>query len=113
MIPLFKVEDRFQLTGRGCVLLPGIPNERSLPAVRVADKIMLMRPDGSKILTHIASIEMVNYRTKPQRIVVPICLPNDLSTEDVPKGTEVFLLQKEEPNQSLEPTRPSGPRGSS
>jgi hypothetical protein len=112
MIPLFKVQDRFQLTGRGCVLVPGIPDEPSLPTVRVEDKIMLMRPDGSKILTHIASIEMVNYRTKQERIAAPICLPSDLSTEDIPKGTEVFLIQKEEPNSessvSQQPTQDSG-----
>ncbi|MDX2111880.1 MAG: hypothetical protein SFY80_16750 [Verrucomicrobiota bacterium] len=107
MILLFKVEDRFQLTGRGCVLVPGIPHEPSLPIVRVSDKIMLTRPDGSKILTHIASIEMVNYHTKPQKVAVPICLPSEFSTEDIPKGTEVFLIQKEEPNQALQPTAPS------
>ena len=95
MVPLFIVEDRFQIAGRGCILVPGIPDDASLPVIRVKDKIVLVRPDLSQVSTYIAGIEMINYRTEPQRITTPILLPSDLSKEDVPVGTEVLLRQNQ------------------
>lgn len=92
MIALFTVEDRFQIRGRGCVLVPGLSTETGSPVVRVGDAIQLRTPDGRVIDTHIRGVEMINYRRKPERITAPILLPPNLSAEDVPVGTEVFLV---------------------
>lgn len=93
MIALFTVADRFQIRGRGCVLVPGLSTEAGSPVVRVGDAIQLRTPDGRVIDTHIRGVEMINYLRKPERITAPILLPSNLSTEDVPVGTEVFLVE--------------------
>ena len=37
---------------------------------------------------------MISYRTRPEKITVPVLLPNDITKEQVPPGTEVFLLDE-------------------
>jgi hypothetical protein len=41
---LFRVEDVFAITGRGCVLVPGIPRSFAIPIKRGAP-LELRRPD--------------------------------------------------------------------
>ncbi len=55
---LFTVTDRFEITGRGVVLLPGIPSERRLPS-----ELRIVRPDGSDVRAR-AGVEFVSgFRT--------------------------------------------------
>ena len=54
---LFTVSDRFTVTGRGIVLLPGLKpvgDER----FKVGDKIRLRRPDGQDLIVTIAGLEL-------------------------------------------------------
>jgi hypothetical protein len=95
MIALFTVADRFQIRGRGCVLVPGPSTEVGSPVIRVGDAIQLCTPDGRTIDTHIRGIEMINYLRKPEKITAPILLPANLSKDDVPVGTEVLLMNSE------------------
>lgn len=91
---LFVVEDVFQITGRGCVIVPGPPAATGGPIVKVGSPLRLELPDGTARETRIAGLEMLNFRARPRPAVmtVPILLPRDISKEDVPLGTKVFLL---------------------
>jgi hypothetical protein len=89
---LFTVEDVFQLSGRGCVLVPGPIAEVGGPEVRVGDPIRLVKPDGSHVDTFIRGIEMIGRRPPPKVLTAPILLPAELSKADVPVGTKVLTL---------------------
>jgi hypothetical protein len=87
---LFTVEDKFEISGRGCVIVPAIPEGLDF-RIRAKDQIELRTPDGHVFQTHIASVELA----KPQdgsscRMV--IMLPPDIAKQDVPTGTEVWFL---------------------
>src|SRR5260221_28473 len=94
MIHLFTVADCFQIEGRGCVLVPGIPTEPGSPILLARARIRLRTPSGQVKDTYVNGYEMVNFRKKPEKICIPISLPNDIAKEDVPVGTEVLLLEE-------------------
>jgi|KBSMisStaDraftv2_1062788.scaffolds.fasta_scaffold650157_1 hypothetical protein len=86
---LFKVEDVFDLAGRGCVLVPAIPEGLDF-RVRPKDQIQLRTPCGRLLETHIDAIELVKpLDGGPCRMA--IMLPRELVKEDVPPGTEVWF----------------------
>lgn len=89
---LFIVEDAFQITDRGCVLVPGPSAGPGGPTVRVGDPIRLVKPDGEVIDTEIRGIEMLGRRPRPKVITAPILLPLDITKEQVPVGTRVLSL---------------------
>ena len=94
MLHLFTVADTFQIEGRGCVLVPGLPCEPGDPNVNRGARIRLRAPCGREIDTFVKEIEMISYRTRPAKIAAPILLPHDLTKDDVPVGTEVLLLEE-------------------
>lgn len=51
-------------------------------------------PSGSELDTVIKGIENIRFAEKPQKITFPILLPNDITKEEIPIGTEVFLLEE-------------------
>jgi hypothetical protein len=90
MTLLFKVENVFDISGRGCVLAPVIPDGLDFQ-IRAKDRIQLRTPTGRVFETHIASIELL----KPQcggPCRMAIMLPRDLGKDDVPAGTEVWCV---------------------
>jgi len=94
MLHLFTVADRFEIEGRGCVLIPGLPCEPGDPIVKRGARIRLRTPVGSELDTFVKEIEMIGYRKKPEKIAAPILLPRDISKDDVPVGTEVLLVEE-------------------
>jgi len=94
MTHLFTVAECFHITGRGCVLVPGLSTEPGAPAIGRNSRIRLRTPSGVEIDSFIKEIEMITYRKRPEKITVPVLLPNDISKEQVPAGTEVFLLDE-------------------
>jgi len=92
---LFTVEDAFQISGRGCVLVPGIPPSPGLPTVRVGDAIRLVKPNGEVIETRVHGVEMINYGARPRPAVIhaPISVPHPITKQDVPPGTQVFYVE--------------------
>jgi hypothetical protein len=81
---IFKVGKTFRVAGRGYILTPGyhkaITSANGLK-MKIGDKIMLLFPDRSSALTEITGI---NFRA-PFDILID-------STDDVPVGTEVWLI---------------------
>ena len=86
---LFKVEDTFSISGRGCVIVPAIPEGLDF-RIRAKDQIELRTPEGRVLQTHIASVELAKRQNAPCRMV--IMLPPDIEKQDVPTGTEVWFL---------------------
>jgi len=92
MTLLFKVEDVFDLSGRGCVLAPQIFSNVDVK-VHAKDQLQLRTPDGKVLDTHIASIELGKPQDgSPCRAF--IMLPRELGKEDIPIGTEVWLVER-------------------
>jgi translation elongation factor EF-Tu-like GTPase len=93
MTPLFKVEDVFEISGRGCVIMPSIPAESEFK-IRVKDQIQLRTPDGRVFDTQIAGIEFAHGTKQDGSKIsrMAIILPRNIPKEDVPSGTEVWVL---------------------
>lgn len=89
---LFTVRDSFQIEGRGCIIIPGISEDES--GIKKGDKIVLRTPAGAEINTHIEHLENIRVHPRPEKLYFPICLPPNLSKENVPPGTEVFFMKK-------------------
>jgi hypothetical protein len=93
MLHLFTVADVFTIEGRGCVLIPGLPTEPGSPNVKRGARIRLRTPAGGVIDTSVRAIEMISYLKRPEKICMPILLPDGIAKDDVPVGTEVLLLE--------------------
>jgi len=93
---LFVVEDAFQITGRGCVLAPGPAAEPGAQPIRVGDRLLLRKPDGQSVDTVIQAVEMLGRRPRPKVITAPILLPREITKDDVPIGTEVWLYPRDQ-----------------
>jgi hypothetical protein len=76
---LFKVSDRFMITGRGLVLTPGLGEKKAA----VGDKVKIIRPDGSVIHSIIRGISF-SYQHD-------ILVGADLTKDDVPVDSEIWL----------------------
>jgi hypothetical protein len=90
---ILKVEDVFDIAGRGLTLAPAIPHHLGF-AIHPKDRIQLRTPNGRILNTHIASFSF----GKPVgggRTIVAIELPSEMRREDVPIGTEVWVLLNE------------------
>jgi hypothetical protein len=84
---LFCVEDVFDIRGRGCIVVPGIPKsvERK---IRIGSTVRLKHPDGSEVETMIRGIEMGG---SPDFPAIPILLGAEISKVQIPIGTEVWV----------------------
>ena len=87
---LFKIEEVFEIDGRGCVIVPLIAEGADFK-IRQRDAIQLRTPDGRTLNTHIGSVELLT--TEVGRCRMAILLPTDIQKQDVPKGSEVWLVQ--------------------
>ena len=88
---LSRVEDTFAITGRGVVVVPGIPDDGKRYFVRIGDTLEVRRPDGQRLLTTVAGIAMVN---SPRKIGIPLLLPREIQKDDVPIGSELWHSAK-------------------
>jgi hypothetical protein len=79
-ILLFKVENQFEITGRGLILNPGLGD--NIKFVSTGTKIKLVRPDKSELL---ATIEGITFQGSHD-----ILISSAFSKADVPIGTEVW-----------------------
>lgn len=80
---LFKVQDRFMITGRGLILVPGLGDKKA----SINDTIKIVRPDNSIIETKIKGISFSLNRD--------ILVESNLTKDDVPIGSEVWLNKEQ------------------
>ena len=79
---LFKVQDKFLITGRGLILVPGLGDKKAT----VGDPIKIIKPDQTVIETTIRGIGFNEFRD--------ILVGKELTKDDVPIGSEVWLNKK-------------------
>src|SRR5689334_19776276 len=84
---LSTVAGAFEIGGRGIVVVPGVLPEGKWK-LRVGDPITLERPDGSKLETTIAGIEMGARSREP---IKPLLLGRNVTKADVPIGTKLWV----------------------
>lgn len=86
---LLKVEERFQLTSRGLVLVPEVSAE-ARERFKNGDEIRveLVRPDGTSDQGRVR-LWYEHHRPGGFRMM---CFPEGMTKEDVPIGTEVWAL---------------------
>ncbi len=83
---VFRIDDVFQISGRGCVVTPGIAKSRDL-RLKVGDPLLLKCPDGSELRTVLRGIEIGGSPNHPG---IPILLGSELTKDQIPVGTEVW-----------------------
>ena len=83
-----KIDDVFQITGRGCVVVPGIPKSFGL-TIRIGDSVVLKRPDGTELETTIRGLEMFS---RVPLDFTPVLLGNEISKDMVSLGTELWII---------------------
>ena len=83
---LFTIEDTSSIEGRGIVLLPGLEPVGD-EVFRAGDSVRILRPDKTELDTVMHGIEFLTKRTESILVIV---LPEDVTKEDVPVGSEVW-----------------------
>jgi len=76
-----KVEDVFQISGHGCVVVPSIPRSSLDFQLHARDSIQLRNPDGRILDTYIAGIEILCGPKVIDRMA--FLLPGNITKEDV------------------------------
>lgn len=92
MIFFSKVEETFEISGRGCVIVPDVPRSSLHFRLRAQDSIQLRNRNGAVLDTYIASIEMLCGSKVKDRIA--FLLPANITRKDVPNGTEIWLVRE-------------------
>lgn len=90
MMFLCVVEDVFEITGRGCVLVPGL-SDKSPPGsrLRTGQMIELRKADGTVLRTHLLAVDYLDRLDASW--CVPVVLPPGVGKADVSRGTEVWI----------------------
>ena len=94
MILFAKVDSSFEITGRGCVVVPTFLSEL---LVRVGCPIQLRTPNGLVKDTHISAVEFLSGLNETR---LSLMLPRDVAKQDVPKGTEIWLTEAREQSET-------------
>ena len=81
---LLIVEDHFQITGRGLVVVGKV--EKNSPIIKIEDSLIVISEDN-KIKTKLAGFEMPG---PPNFNSLGILLP-ELTKDDVPIGSDIFV----------------------
>jgi translation elongation factor EF-Tu-like GTPase len=84
------VEDIFAISGRGVVVVPGIPDSSRKWRIKIGDPIWLQKPDGTQIQSSVRGIEMI-CRPRIALDFIPILLGSEITKDDVPIGTELLI----------------------
>jgi translation elongation factor EF-Tu-like GTPase len=88
-----KVEDVFDINGRGCVVIPGIPCSFK-PPIGIGAKLEIRNPSGRIIQARLKGLEMIN-RGKPMQHA-PLLVNREVKKADIEIGAELYLLNNED-----------------
>ena len=87
---ILTVDEAFQITGRGCVLTPGLPSSTKLK-LAAGSTVRLVRPDGESFDSVIQGLDAIHNRNVAEpEIRFFITLPASVLPTEVPSGTAVF-----------------------
>lgn len=86
---LFEIEDVFDISGRGCVLVPGVPDSLRR-YTNAGDQILIISPEGEQLQTSIAAFEMIE-RGRPM-VHAAFSLPGSVDKASLPIGSKVYHL---------------------
>lgn len=90
---LYEIEEALNISGRGCVLLPSLPEATNI-LLKLGDRVMLVPPVGSPFESRIHSIDAVHNRSSTQpEIRLLVVLPASVSKQAIPSGAKLFLLE--------------------
>jgi len=87
---LFEIEDVFDIGGRGCALVPGVPYAFG-GDVKAGERLLIVTPEGEQVQTNIAGFETIN-RGRPM-MHAPFSLPRTVAKALLPVGSKVYLLR--------------------
>lgn len=87
-----EVEDVFSISGRGCVIVPGIPYSFE-PKIGSGVKIQFHNPSGSIVTTTIQGLEMIN-RGKPMNHA-PFSVDKSIKKSEIELGAKIYLINDE------------------
>ena len=87
-----EVEDVFDISGRGCIVVPGIPYNFE-PVINKESILEFHNPNGSKTRTTIQAFEMIN-RGKPMEHA-PFSLPQEIKKKDIEPGAKIYLVEND------------------
>ena len=93
---LCKTIEAFHIQGRGTVVTLEDPCDWRIPAkevVRRREAIRILRPDKSSVKTFIKDFDFIRKFGGGEALVIQ--LPNDVSVDDVPNGSLVFLERED------------------
>ena len=62
------IEDLFDISGRGIVIVPWVPKDAAFP-VRIGDRLVLKRPDGSQIHSHVRGLDQGRHPNRHRGMV--------------------------------------------
>jgi hypothetical protein len=86
-----KVDETFEIAGRGCVVVPTVPRASLEFRLRAKDSIQLRTPDGRVLDTYIAGIEMICGSHVKEHMA--FLLPQNITKQEIPKDTEIWLIR--------------------
>ena len=89
---LCVIEDAFTIQDRGTVIAPGIPRDPKFDVKR-GDVIVLICPQTEKAFT--SEVKEIEMLSPPSPKGWPIQLSAEISKEDVPAGTLVWMRHQE------------------
>ncbi len=87
-----EVEDVFEISGRGCVIVPGIPYSFE-SAIGKGEQVEFHNPSGSITAAILKGVEMVN-RGKPMKHA-PFSVNRDVKKGDIEVGAKIYLIGHE------------------
>ena len=85
-----KIEYIFDVTRRGCVIIPGVPYSFE-PPVNIGSIIEIHNPDGTVIKTRIVRFEMINRGRLME--YVPFSIPKSVKKSDISIGADIYLVE--------------------
>lgn len=86
---LFEIEDVFEIGGRGCVVVPGVPYAFGRN-VKTGEQLLIVTSHGEHVRTNIAAFEMINRGTPMDH--APFSLPRSVAKASLSIGSKVYLL---------------------
>ncbi|WP_345846168.1 hypothetical protein [Shewanella algae] len=85
-----EVEDVFDISGRGCVVVPGIPYDFE-PSLSVGTRLQFNNPSGSIVTATLQGLEMIN-RGKPMNHA-PFSVDRSIKKGDIEIGATMYLVE--------------------